>query len=300
MARQQADALTARMEAKYVFTAVVNVQEQFDSNVVLKPDDASAAANISGASDRITVLALRAEYAPAFKLPYGLKFQYNGYVNAHDKLKAYDLQNHTLAAVPSYRIGENSLSMPLTYSTTLLDGSKYLQVFSLAPTYAFVTGEFQYAQASLAYQKKDYLLDPAFPEENRDSNDLVAGISWFRLISQQKGFTSLKYELNKEKTVGANWSYLGNKLSAGMLTPFTDRAKLALGIEAFRQDFDHIHSVFGVKRADTTYTANAQVLYALTHSIDAQLQYVVVKNDSTIPVYGYHKNIVSIGVYARF
>jgi hypothetical protein len=190
--------------------------------------------------------------------------------------------------------------MPLTFNYTLVDSSGYLQVYSLSPTYSFVTGEYQYASATIKLQKRDFLKEPAFPEENRDGSNTSAGIAWFRLISQQKGFVTLKFELDKEKTTGVNWSFFGSKVGAGALYPVNEHLKLALGIELWQQGYDNVHTFYGTKRTDTSYSASTQLLYALTPDVDAQLQYVLINNGSTVTVYEYHKNIVSIGVYARF
>ena len=300
MARQQADSLNARLKERKPFSGMANVQYQYDSNVVLKPDQSAAAQGISGQSDMVAVLALRAEYAPEVQLPYGAKFQYSGYLSSHRKLRTYDMQSHTLAVVPSYRMKENSASLPISFNYTLLDNTRYLQAYALTPTYSFAISDDQNAQVSILYQKKDFLQTPAFSAENQDATDTGFGLAWFRVIADQKGFLNIRYDLTKENATGANWSYLGNKLGGSMLYPFTEKIKLALGLEADRLDFDNVHTVFGIKRADTTYTASAQMLYALTHAFDGQLQYVWTQNDSNIPVYAYHKNVISVGVNARF
>jgi TolA-binding protein len=302
MARQQADDLTARLNKKFTFTVTANAQEQYDSNVLLKPDSASSATDISGKSDTSTALSLRAEYIPVVRAPYGRKFLYNAYLNAYRKLKTYDIQSHTLGATFIRQMGENSASLPIMFNYTLLDNSKYLQALALTPTFTFVTGEDQYAQAQIKYQKKNYASAPMNADEDRNSYDAGAGLSWFHLIAEQKGFLSFKYEFNREAADGANWSYMGNKIGAGALVPCPsqDRLKLALNLEAFRQNFDKINTFYGLQRTDTSYTGSAQLLYKLTRTVDAQLMYIAMNTDSTIPVYEYHKSIVSVGLNARF
>jgi tetratricopeptide (TPR) repeat protein len=300
MARQQSDVLTTHMTKRKAFSALANVQYQSDSNVILKPDNSSSAGGISNKSDTAAVLSLQAGYDLPLDLPYGVKFQYSGYANFHNELKDYDLQRHTFGVSPSYRIGENTASLPISYNDTLVDGSRYLSVFAVAPTYTFVTGEHQYTLASVTYQNKEFPQTTISPEENRTGTSLGAGISWFRLVAQQKGFTNLKYEFSREKTDGANWSMQENKVGAGFLYPVSEHVQLALGVEAFRQAFDNVNVLFGKKRTDTGYTVNAQILYALTQMVDAQLQYVLITNDSNVDVYTYHKNIFGVGLYAKF
>ena len=300
MARQQADALAARMETKHAFNAVVNVQEQYDSNVLLKPDDSSVATDITGEADMSTVVSVHAGYALPLDLPYGVKIQYDYYLNTHQKLKTHDVQGHTIGVAPSYRIGENTLSLPISYGSWQVDKADYLKTTSLAPAYAFVTGEDQYAQASLKYVQKDYLSEPPFPEDDRDATGIGAGISWFRLIEKQKGFINVKYELDKEDAKGSNWSYLGHKLAAGILYPATSRVKLALGLEEYLQRYANTDTVFNVARDDKTMTLTAQAFYTLFSQVELQFLFVYMKDSSNIPAYAFSKNIEAIGLYARF
>jgi len=301
MAKQLADTLTKQLDKKYSFNASVNAQIQYDSNVNLGNDvTSSGTGSISGEKDTSVVLALRAEYARTSTTPRSLKFQYNGYINKHQKMNEYDVQSHSVSVVPGYWLGENSASMPVTFTYTLVDSKKYLQAIGLTPTYSFTAGQDRFAVATIRYQKKNYLETITTPDENRDSTDLGAGISWSRLIKQQKGFLNFKYDLNKEDAVGENWSYLGHKIGAGALYPLTDIAKVSLGIEVYRQAFTNVNTSFGIKRTDTSYMGSAQLIYALTKSMDAQAQFVTMKADSTIGIYEYQKNIISIGLTARF
>jgi tetratricopeptide (TPR) repeat protein len=300
MAQQQADVLTLKRRPAKRFHATADVQYQYDSNVVLKPDS-SVTATISGKRDSAAVVAARAEYEPELTAPYGLKLQYALYLSEYRELKNFNVQSHTLGASPAYRIGNNTAQLQLNGNYTLVDNAKYLRFLSAAPVYSFVTGEDQYAQASLRYQKNDFLAAPPTPDEDRSGNDVAAGISWFRLVAGQKGYVNLKYELNKDKTTGVNWSYLGNKLYAAALYPVSERIRVMMGLEAYDQNFDNPNTSFqNQKRKDRTYTANIQGLYEITRAVDLHLQYMYIKERSTIDVYGYHKDIVGLGLYAKF
>lgn len=300
MAQQQADVLTSKSQPAKRFRATVDVQYQYDSNVVLKPDSA-VTATISGKHDSAAVVVGHAEYAPELTAPYGLKLQYALYLSQYQELKSFNVQSHTIGASPSYRIGNNTAHLQLNANYTLVDNAKYLSTLSAAPMFSFVTGEDQYAQASLRYQKNDFLIDPPTPDEDRSGNDVAAGISWFKLVAGQKGYVNLRYEANKEKTTGVNWSYLGNKLYAAALYPVGNRVQAMLGLEAYDQKFDNPNTSFqNAKRKDITYTANIQGMYAITRVVDLHLQYMYIKDHSSIDVYGYHKNIVGLGLYAKF
>lgn len=300
MAKQQADALSKRMQTGERFQATVSAQYQFDSNVILKPDNAPSAAAISNQSDTALVVAVRAEYAPVAPSPYSLKLQYALYQSVYQDLQAYDVQSNTVGIAPGYAFGDSSVLVPVNYNMTTVNGKDYLKAVTLAPVYIIIPAEDQQAQALLRYQQKDFQYTVVLPDENRDSTDLGAVLSWYWLFAQQKGFVNAKYEINRENATGKNWSYLGNKFSAGALYPATDALKFSLGLDAYLQTFANTNTSFNMKRKDTTVTLTAQALYRLWRNIDAQMQYVYMKDDSNIPVYAYSKNIVGIGLYVKF
>ena len=300
MAKQQADALSHRLETGKRFSASVSAQMLYDSNVMLKPDGGSSAVAITNESDMAAVVTARAEYDAPVPQPWTLKMQYALYVSSYQELKQFDIQSHTIGITPGTVIKGDPLNLLASYNMTKVDGQSYLQAFMLAPVYVLSPSQEQQAHLMLRYQQKDFQYPVTLPDENRDATEVAGGLSWYWLIAQQKGFLNVKVELNREDAVGRNWSYQGVKASAGGLYPVTDALKLALGLEAYRQDYKNTNSSFGVKRKDTTTTLTAQALYALTRSVDGHVQFVAMKDDSSIPVYAFTKNMVSIGVFARF
>ena len=300
MAKQQADALSKRMHFGERFQATVIAQYQYDSNVILKPDSATSAVAISNESDTAVVVAVRAEYAPLVPGPYSLKLQYALYQSMYQDLKEYDVQSNTVGIAPGYAFGNSSVLIPVSYNMTTVDGNDYLKAFGLAPVYVFTPAEGQQAQVVARFQQMDFQYPVTLPDENRDSKDMAMGISWYWFIAQQKGYLNARYEIDRNDATGKNWSYLGNRFSAGALYPATDALKFTLGIDAYLQTFANVHSSFNEKRKDTTVTLTAQALYRLWRNIDAQVQYIYMKDDSSIPVYAFSKNIVGIGLYANF
>jgi tetratricopeptide (TPR) repeat protein len=292
MAKQQAEALASKTGRKQRFSAAVNVQYQYDTNVILQPDSGPTT-TVTNEDDTSVMVSVRASYEPELAAPWDLKFQYSFYNNAYSELSNFDIQSHTVGVTPSYRIGTGTAQVPVNWNYTLLDTKKYVQSLTVSPRYSFVTGENQQTQAFLRFAQKDFFDVPS-AEEDRSGNDVGLGLSWYRLIAEQKGYLSARYELNKEDTKGENWSYLGNKISLGALYPVLEDLKLTGSLEASLQNFDN------VDRKDAAYTANLQGLYAITPTFDVQLQYLYVTTDSTVDVYTYNKHVAGLGVYARF
>ena len=300
MAKHQAEALSKRLQSTPRFSAVVSGQVQYDSNVLLKPDNAASASAITNESDMALVIAARAEYAPKVPAPYSMKLQYGLYLSRYSELSNYDVASNTFTVAPGATVGDGTLTAPVFYNMTNVDGKAYLSVFGVAPVYVFTPVEGQQAQAMLRFQQKDYRTAVTSPDEDRDSTDIAAGLSWYWPFAQQTGFVTVRYEINSEDAKGSNWSYLGNKVNAGVLYPASEVLKLSLGAEIYLQSYSGVNTAFKVKREDTTVTVTAQALYALGRNIDAHLMYVYMQDDSTIDVYAFSKHIVGIGLYARF
>ena len=299
-ANQYIEAITRRLKEERPFRVSVGLQYQYDDNVLLKPGESAAAAGITNEADSSAIATLRAEYAPRFKGPYAIKAQYSLYLNERSTLHTHDVQSHTVAFIPSYNLRQSSISLLASYNYTLVHDEKYLQAVAVTPTYTFTLNGNQYAQAFYRYTKKDYLNAPINQDEDRNGDDNGVGASWFYLIMENRGFVNFRYEYNREDTEGVNWKYSGNKAGMSFLYPVTDRLKFNVAGEAYVQDYENVHTSFGMKRKDETYTGSALFSYNFFDEIDVQVQYAYIKSRSNIVVYDYSKNVLSAGVEMRF
>lgn len=299
-ANQYIDAITRRLKEEKAFRITAGLQYQYDDNVILKPGDSAAAAGITGEADSSAVATLRAEYSPKLRGPYGIKAQYSLYLNEHSTLHTHDVQSHSVSLVPSYDLKSSSISLLTSYNYTLVHDEKYLQAVAVTPTYTFTLTANQYAQAFYRHTIKDYLNAPINQDEVRNGDDNGLGASWFYLIMENRGFVNFRYEYNREDTEGVNWKYSGNKAALSFLYPVTDRLKFNVAGEGYAQDYENVHTSFGMKRKDETYTGSALLSYNFFDDLDAQVQYGYTKCRSNIAVYDYSKNVVSIGVEVRF
>ncbi len=299
-AKLQAEALSTRLR-EGPFKASAGAFLQWDSNVILKPDSAPTGTAISNQSDKVALFLLRAEYAvPNLSAPYGLNFTYALFSSVYEDLTEYNVLSHSLGIAPRYAVADGSLSVPFAYTTMKVDDKDYLQTMALSPVYVFTPAEGRQASVTLRYQRRAYKNTVPQPDENRDSTDLGAGLTWTRSIAGQHGYVNAAYELNKEDATGANWSYLGNKFSVGSLYPLGDALKISLGLSAYVQTFAGTHTAFNQKRKDTTVMLTTQALYGIAKNRELILRYEYVKDSSTIPVYAYGKHVVSMGLSARF
>lgn len=301
-AREYINAISKRQKEARPLKLRAGVEYQFDDNVLLKPEDASVAGDITNESDSVFAASFSADYDLRLGLPYSLKAGYSLYANKHASLETHDIQSHSFSVTPGMGVGKGQANLYAGYTYTLVDEAKYLQALTLSPAYTFPINERQFAQASLRWQLKDYLGYTAGlgPEEDRDSLDYGAGASWFYLLLGGKGFVNGRYDFNYEDTDGANWAYYGNRFGASVYYPLTERLGLNLSVEEYLQSFTDTHTVFGVEREDTTLTFFTLLTYPLYESLDLKAQHLYIRGDSNISIYDYSKNVYGVGVDFRF
>ena len=299
-ANRYMQAITKKEEAERPFKFSAGVTYQYDDNVILKPSDIAVAAEIADEADTREVFTLKGEYRKRFTDQLGLKLQHSVYWANQDDLNEYDVVSNSTTLTPSYYFKKASLSVPVGYNYTMVGGHDYLSSLSVSPLCNVMIGSSYMAQLFFKYQNKNFLKSAANANEKRDSNYYGGGAGMFLFFADNKGFLNLRYELNKDDTEGDNWEYVGNKFSATVLVPLFEKFKVSASGEAFLQDFENTHTVFGTKRDDEVYTANGMLAYELFKDAELQLRYTYVKGNSNIAVYDYDRNIYSGGIEYKF
>ena len=293
-------ALDRREDAERPFRLNAAFFEEYDDNVILKPSDASAVGDIGNQADWREVATVDAELGKKFNDAFGAKLQYNFYFTNQNDLHAFDLNSHTVGAVPSFYLGNNVVSVPVQYNYTWVDNDSFLSTITVNPLANIKVADNQLAQVGVKFQDLNYLQTSANPDEDRDAARWAPGAAWFYFFNQNKSFLNLRYEYDTEDTKGSNWDYEGNRATAALQVPIVDKWKLTVVGDAYWQDFDHTHTVFNTKRADDNYTGSAMISYAINKDLEWQLRYTYVDHRSNINIYEYTRNIVSTGFTVKF
>lgn len=297
---QYVEAIKRKEEVEKPFRLTVGAAGEYDSNVVLKPSDASVAANITDQADWREVYTAVAEYRQKITDRFTLSPQYSLYRAHQNNIGILNVTSHTFTLIPNYNFDKGSTGLPVGYNYTDVGESKYLTTLSATPLVNYLFGNTNMAQLMFKYQKNDFSRSPVIPDENRNSNYYAGGLGLYHFFSENKGFFGLHYELNKDDTKGINWQYLGNKFDVTVLYPFMKKFRASLAGQVFLQDFDHTNSVFNIKRNDKVYTASAMLAYNFWKEAELQFRYTYVKDNSNITVYDYDRNIYSLGLQYKF
>ena len=299
-ANEYMNAITKREEAMKPFKMTFGAAWQYDDNVVLMPSDTSLATNIADKTDSREVYTASAEYDKRFGDQFGVKGQYFFYYGKQNDLGFYDVLSNTFAIQPSLYFKDSLLTFPTAYNHTLVNDKAFLSTPSTSAVYNFMVGKSNMGQLYTKYQYRDYLWSPSTPQEDRTGNDLGGGVGWYLFYAKNKGFVNLRYGLNREWTNGANWHYVGDRVSAALLVPLMDKLNLTVTGDLFMQDFTRSHTTFHIYRKDRVYTLSSLLAYKIYKDSEIQLQYTHVNDDSNISIYDYTRNIYSVGAEIKF
>lgn len=281
------------------FKLTAGLRYEYDNNVVLKPADSAAANGVTNEDDRREVFTLRSDYDKKLQGPWSIKTQYSLYLTNQHHLETHDIQSHTINIIPGHSHKEHATNVLFGYNYTLVDDSRYLQTMTFSPSHNHTLSPTQLATVSFKLQRKEFLSEPFNTNEDRDSVDMGLGVGYFSFFTGSGGFFNLRYELNREVADGKNWSYRGNKFIANILYPIGDDWRVQAYFDAYLQNYENTHTVFGKARIDRVYTQSVLVAYEVMKKVELVFQYTHVRDDSNIATYDYDRDIVSGGFEIR-
>lgn len=272
---------------------------EYDDNVVLKPSDESAAAAISGERDWRHVFQVDGHYDFGWPRPGKTRLAYGFYQSLHREQTDYDVQSHTLTVSPETRRGARVIRFPLAYGYTSVGRDGYLSAVSFQPAAIIPVTRHSAGQVSGRVQYKDFLKAPSSEDENRDGFNALASAAFFQFFREDRAFVNVQYAFDYDRTDGKNWESWGNKLAVQLFYPVSSKARLQLFGEYYRQDYRNTHSVYGLKRRDSSFSVSPQIVYE-TGPFALDAQYTHTTNDSNLDVYEYSRGIYSAGVRYRW
>ncbi len=299
-AQEYVKAIQRRKDAGRTWKLNVGAYGEYDDNVVLRPGDASVVGSVSDAGDFREVATVNAEYEHRFNDRFGTKFSYDLYFANQEDLDAFDVNSHTAGLTPTWYSKNWTLSVPVTYNYTWVDGNDFLGTVTAGPVVNARFGKNQLLQASLRFQEKSFFQSAPIPSEDRDAFRWAPGAAWYMFFHENEGFFGARYEYDSENTDGQNWDYDGHRVNLSLQWPFYEKLKGTLAAEYYWQDFDNTHTIFGMKRNDDTLTLSTILTYSFTKQLDLQFRYTYVNHDSNLALYDYDRNVVSTGVVYRF
>ncbi|MBW2075729.1 MAG: DUF2860 family protein [Deltaproteobacteria bacterium] len=298
-ARRYVDLVEKRIFLERPVRFTLGLFGQYDTNVVLKPTEASLAADITDEKSYATTNTIRIDYVPIIEGPWLFNAQYSFFGNFHDKHSTtHDVINNGIYIAPGYNFGRYALNLAARYNHTLVRGTsykKYVDSLSTGPLFRTLVGKNNLLELYAGYNKKEYFRPVLIPEEDRDSDTLSTYISWIWLF-KEGAFFNLKYEFSDEDADGRNWDNHGHAFSMNTTIPLIDKLKLQVSGQALLQDYKNMHTIFATEREDEIYQGSLGFTWEFFKNANLVLQYSTTRADSNIAIYDYRRKLYTAGI----
>ena len=302
-ARQYLASVDQRIESKKSLRYTYSLFLQYDDNMVLKPNDELYAAGITNEGSMVANTSFRVNYAPVFDGPWLFNARYGLVSSLHDKNKdTHDSFSNSISVTPGYSFGKYALSLATSYNHTHVrkpDYKQYSGTFSSGPLLRRAFGNNQLIEFFAGYINTEYHRPALDPNENRDSNGFNSYISWIWLFDRNS-FLNIRYQYSDQDAEGENWDNKKNALSINMALPVSNNIKFQLSGQMSEQEFDNIHTTFGIAREETMYSFSGGFSWSWKRYSNIVLQYSHISTDSNLGIYDYTRNMYTMGLEFRF
>ncbi len=279
----------------------LTVGYQYDSNVVLDPSDAAFSGAISGKEDGRLVLHLSGDYAFSRPSPWGMGLAYFVYSSFHQVLDPFDLLVYDARLYFLHREGEKQFRIDFSGDNVYVDHDPYLRSYTLRSTWRRSpvperTRETFYQIQSFKFENS--VESPS--NSDRDGLGHTLGLVGTHIFGQRKGSAKYTYALEIRNSNTHDQDFQGHQFKAGATYQYPWSVKGELEGELLLKWYAHPSSVSNSKRQDQRYTLSVGLSRPLHEKLEVFSRLSYRDNRSSIPLFGYEKTVVSLGLTGRF
>lgn len=299
-ANEYMDTISRVEDATKPFHGYATAGAQYDTNVVLMPDDETTVSGISDQADWRQVYTCQGDYNFRFGDNVSIKPGYSFYYAKQTDLGFYDMVSHDITLLPSFYFDKLAVTFPTHYNYVSVHDKGYLSTASVSNLTNYMIDRNDMAQFSFLYNRKIFLWPPDPADENRTSSEYVCSVGWYHFFAKNQGVFSLGYSMNCDDTKGENWRYWGNKLTMMSVIPVLKNVKWNIVCEYFYQDYLRKNNVYDKRRSDNIITVSNLVAIEVFKNAEVQLTYTFTDDNASIGVYKYTRNVFGAGMKYKF
>ncbi|RLA25123.1 MAG: hypothetical protein DRQ62_03445 [Gammaproteobacteria bacterium] len=278
----------------------------YDSNVILEPNGAPSAGQITGEQDSGATLELGGTVDFWRRPSSYFTGNYDFYQSLHGTLKDYDVQAHHAQLTAGWS-PDPALNLGLQGGMNyyLLGNDKYLLEFSAMPFMGFFIQPDFYTQILYQFTSQDYL-SPVF-DKIRDGIRQEVSIREYFLMDQFDSYISLGYRYDMEdpdSDAGDDFQYHGHSVELSIIIPTLWETNLELGYNFHKRNytFPNSRSNFTTARDDSEHdflvilSKPLPFLENYDTYMEANISYRGTINNSNINIYEYDRNVVTVNL----
>jgi len=276
---------------KQKFALTVSVGTQYDSNVILEPEN-PVAAPPERKSDYRAVLSADGVYHFLQSGSTTADAGYSFYQSVHARVHDFNVQQHAVKLAAAHSLsGSSQLGLKYSYTYSLVGSRRFSSVQEVIPYATFEFFPKSTTEFHVLLDVNRFYNTPLFPANSDQSgNDSTAGvIHTFRIGAAT--VMSVAYDFDINEADKRYWSYKGNKGTLGLQSGLAGYTG-TLSLSYYDQQFRAIDP--GYKRHDSMQEYSIGVSRAVARNVSLSLSDYYTIRDSNIPVYEYTRNIIGL------
>jgi hypothetical protein len=283
---------------------------QYDSNVILLPDDASTPSGISNRRDYRAVGALQAGLQLIRSVRWDGGMDYHFYQSLHRDLDRYNIQIHDIGLKVIHQPSLRPYRFDFLYrfADVRVDQTDYLRSHTLGWGMDVLEGTTHRTRLEYRYRNKDFIQTELFPGQNERSGiNHAVGLTQDYFFAGQQGDLSVGYTFDRDITRGDDWDYQGHRFLLGLIAPpawIGGWAQPSVTAEAVVRPYGNSSSLSSAtqpeKRKDTIQIYAVNVSRAITPRLSGTVQYLYNINASNLDAFAYHRQVASVYLTAAY
>jgi tetratricopeptide (TPR) repeat protein len=274
---------------------------QYDSNVILGPDNTPLPEGISGKSDWLGLLYLKGQYYFLRSGSFKSSVSYSLYQSLHARLPDFNITQQIAALDAEYALSPLvTLKGSYAFEYVLVGGDEYDYMHTLTPAVVFNYGRGFSTTLNYSYSNFHFT-DSGLFEDNSDRTGFNhrVGITEFMPVADFLD-VSAGYAFDKDNTRKDFWAYKGNKGFIGLTFKILRSLTADLYGEYYHRSYEGISPLSGAPRSDNINTYSITLTQRLSDTFSVVLGEAYIRNRSNIDAFDYKRAITSAFITARF
>ena len=305
------DSMVAARQGQRRLSAELRLGFFYDDNVAVIPnadDSEPLVAALRRAKTRSTgeLFGLRADYAWLKTDQWEATIGYSFFTTYNNDLPSFNIMSHLGNVGLTYRTAVGNMPLLLggqyAFDALFLDQKWFVLRHTGSAFASLVESDRYLTQAFARYQNKNFNQPiDTVPEENRDANNWMIGLTQLFRFSEDRHYVKLGYQFDWDDTVGQNYDYVGNRiLTGGQYTLPWLAIRLKYDLDVHLRNYQRKNSLLPspapgtVQRRDSEITNIVRAELPLPYSFTLAAEYQRTNNISNIAVFDYTRNVYTL------
>jgi tetratricopeptide (TPR) repeat protein len=266
---------------------------QYDSNVIIEPDDPTVERDRK--FDYRAIVNLKAFAAPLKRRYFQVNIRYNFYQSVHVELSDYNMTYHDIN--PEIELNVSDIIKPLlgySFADTSFGGDRYSRIHTVHTKIRIAEGKRLATDLLYEYRDKEYRDIQNVSESNslRTGDQNTAGIR--QNYYHNRVAANIYYYYDSIKATEGFWSYDGHRGGTAIVLKLIDPLNIIISGEYNERRYRDEYPGFFVKRVDRLQQYSVGLKYKISSRVDIYLKNVYIKNNSNLGDFDYKRNITSL------